>query len=124
MAEKQKRILYVGTHADDDPEKAAMPFVLACAALAMGIEVIITLQGNGVYLAQKGYAETIPQGGGFPPMAELMDNFAELGGMLKVCVPCIKSRNIKEAELLEGTQTTGAAALNAEAIEADAVMVY
>ena len=29
MAEEEKRILYVGTHAADDPEKAAMPFVLA-----------------------------------------------------------------------------------------------
>ena len=48
MAEKKKKILYVGTHAGDDPEKAAMPFVLACAALAMDIEVSVTLSGNGV----------------------------------------------------------------------------
>ena len=57
-------------------------------------------------------------------MHELLANFLELGGTLKVCVPCIKSRNIKESELVENTQTTGAATLNAEAIEADAVMVY
>ena len=48
----------------------------------------------------------------------------ELGGELKVCVPCIQSRNIEESELVEGSQTTGAGALNVEAIEADAVMVY
>ena len=29
MAEKEKKILYIGTRADDDPEKAAMPFVMA-----------------------------------------------------------------------------------------------
>jgi uncharacterized protein involved in oxidation of intracellular sulfur len=124
MTDKEKKIIYVGTHAADDPEKAAMPFVLACAALAMGINVTITLQGNGVYLAQKGYTENLPQGGGFPPMQELLVNFLELGGILKVCVPCIESRNISISELVEGTQTTGAAALNAESIEADAVMVY
>jgi uncharacterized protein involved in oxidation of intracellular sulfur len=48
----------------------------------------------------------------------------ELGGKLKICVPCIKSRNIEESELVEGAQITGAGALNVEAIEADAVMVY
>ena len=113
-----------GDKGEGDPEKAAMPFVLACAALAMSIKVNVTLQGNGVYLAQRGYIETMPQGGDFPPMQELLANFLELGGMLKVCVPCIESRNIAMSELIEGTQTTGAAALNAEAIEADAVMVY
>ena len=35
----EKKILYIGTRADDDPEKAAMPFVMACAALAMNIKV-------------------------------------------------------------------------------------
>lgn len=120
----EKKILYIGTHADDDPEKAAMPFVMACAALAMDIKATITLQGNAVYLAQKGYAEKVLPSGGFPPMKELLDNFMELGGKLKVCVPCIKSRNIEESELVEDSQTTGGGALNVEAIEADAVMVY
>ena len=124
MAEKGKKILYIGTRADDDPEKAAMPFVMACAALAMDIKATIALQGNAVYLAQKGYAEKVLPGGGFPPMKDLLANFMELGGELKVCVPCIKSRNIEESELVEGSMTTGAGALNVEAIEADAVMVY
>lgn len=124
MAEKEEKILYIGTRADDDPEKAAMPFVMACAALAMGIKATIVLQGNAVYLAQKGYAEKMLPGGGFPHMKELLGNFMELGGELKVCVPCIKSRNIEESELVEDSQMTGAGALNVEAIEADAVMVY
>jgi uncharacterized protein involved in oxidation of intracellular sulfur len=124
MADKEKNSLYVCTHADDDPEKASIPFVLACAALATGIKATVILQGDGVYLAKKGYADTLPQGGGFPHIQELMANFMELGGMLKICVPCIESRNIKEFELVDGTQTTGAAAINAEAIEADVVMVY
>ena len=63
-------------------------------------------------------------GGGFPHMKELLANFMELGGDLKICVPCIKSRNIEESELVEDSQMTGAGALNVEAIEADAVMVY
>ena len=121
---KEEKILYIGTCAGDNPEKASMPFVMACAALAMDIKATIALQGNAVYLAQKGYVDKMLPGGGFPPMKELLANFLKLGGELKVCVPCIKIRNIDESELVEGSQTTAAGALNIEALEADAVMVY
>ena len=120
----EEKILYIGTRAGDDPEKAAMPFVMACAALAMDIKATIVLQGNGVYLAQKGYIDKMLPGGGFPPMKKLLADFMELGGELKVCVPCLKIRNIEESELIEGSQTTAAGALNIAAMEASAVLVY
>lgn len=123
-ATKEEKILYIATCAGEDPEKASMPFVMACAALAMDIKATVVLQGNAVYLAQKGYVDKMPPGGGFPPMQELLTNFLELDGELKVCVPCIKSRNIEESELVAGSKTTAAGALNIEAIEANAVMVY
>lgn len=125
MTENQaEKILYIATCAGDNPEKAAMPFVMANAALAMDIKATVVLQGNGVYLAQKGYVDTMLPAGGFPPLKELLASFLELGGELKVCVPCIKSRNIAESELVEGSQTTAAGALNVEVLESNAVMVY
>lgn len=125
MAEtKEEKILYIATCAGDNPEKAAMPFVMANAAMAMEIKATVVLQGNGVYLAQKGYVDTMLPAGGFPSIKELLASFMELGGELKVCVPCIKERNIEESALVEGSQTTAAGALNLEAIKADAVMVY
>lgn len=123
--EATEKILYIGTKAGDDPEKAAMPFVMANAALAMDIEATVCLQGNGVYLAQKGYAEKMLPPGGFPPLKKLVSEFVELGGKLLVCVPCIKERQIDEAaELIDGAQTTAAGALNVEATESKAVFVY
>ena len=120
-----EKILYIGTVAGENPEKAAMPFVMASAALAMDVEAVIALQGNGVYLAQKGYAEKMTKPGGFPPMDKLLNDFMELGGRLLVCVPCIKERNIDEkSDLIEGAATTAAGALNLEAIESKAVFVY
>lgn len=121
---KEEKILYIATCAGDNPEKAAMPLVMANAALAMDIKATVVLQGNGVYLAQKGYVDTMLPAGGFPPVKELLASFMELGGELKVCVPCLKERNINESELVDGSQTTAAGALNLEAIEANAVMVY
>jgi predicted peroxiredoxin len=56
MTEKQEKIMYFCTHASGNPEKAAMPFVMANAALAMDVKAIVVLQGEGVYLAKRGYA--------------------------------------------------------------------
>ena len=124
MAEKEEKIFYIGTHAGDDPEKAAMPFVMACAALAMDIKATVCLQGNGVYLAKKGYADNMLPSGGFPHINELIHNFMELGGQMGVCVPCIKARNIAETDLIDGAKTTAAGAVNIEAMESNAVFVY
>ena len=124
MSEKQEKILYICTSGKDNSEKAAMPFVLGGAALAMDVQATIVLNGEGVTIAQKGFAETMPQGGGFPPMQKLLADFMELGGKLWVCGPCIKVREIDEADLVEGASITAAGAVNVEAIEADAVFVF
>ena len=125
MAEKEEKILYICTHAGEDPEKAAMPFVMANAAITMDIKTTIALQGNGVYLAQKGYVDTMLPAGGFPPVKKLIHDFMEHGGKLLVCVPCIKERNINEnSDMIDGAQTTAAGTLTVEALESDAVFVY
>ena len=124
MASSTEKILYIGTHAFDNPEKAAMPFVMANAALAMDIKATVVLQGEAVYLASKGFAAHVTKPGGFPPIKKLVDEFIELGGKLLVCVPCINERSIDESELIKGAETTAAGALNIEAMSANAVMVY
>ena len=124
MTEKVEKVVYIATHAGEDTEKASMPFVMASAALAMDVNAIIVLQGNAVYLAQKGYVDNVLPGGGFPPIKKLVEEFMELGGQLRVCVPCIKARNIDETDLIAGAETTAAGAVNVEAMEADAVFTY
>lgn len=124
MTEKEEKILYIGTHGGEDPEKASMPFVMACAALAMDIKATVCLQGNGVYLARKGYADNVLPSGGFPHVKELLETFMELGGKMLVCSPCIKSRNIEEADLIDDVEITAAGALNIEAMGSGAVFVY
>jgi uncharacterized protein involved in oxidation of intracellular sulfur len=117
--------LYIATCGGDSPEKAAMPFVMANAALAMDVQATVCLQGNGVYLAQKGYAKHMVAPGGFPSMAKLIGDFIELGGKLLVCAPCIKERQIdEERDLVEGAEITAAGALNLLAMESKAVFVY
>lgn len=125
MSVTEEKILYLGTHGGENPEKAAMPFAMANAALAMDIKATVVLQGNGVYLARKGYTDNMLPPGGFPPLTKLMKDFIDQGGKLLVCVPCIKERKIEEAaDLIEGAETTAAGALNVEAMEAKAIFTY
>ena len=57
MAEEKEKIVLVATHAGEDPERAIFPLMLANAAQSMDVEAVVVLQGNGVYLAKKGYAD-------------------------------------------------------------------
>ena len=125
MTEKEEHILFICTHAADHPEKAANPFVMANAAMAMDVKATIVLQGDGVYLAKKGYIEHLLKPGGFDPFTKLMADFKDLGGKLRVCVPCIKARNIDPSDLIEGADATVAAgSLITESLKADTVFTY
>jgi intracellular sulfur oxidation DsrE/DsrF family protein len=72
--------------------------------------------GDGVKIAQKGYADTMPRGGDFPPMKELLASFIEQGGKMWVCGPCIKTRDIPESDLIEASSVKAAGSVNLEAI--------
>lgn len=124
MSETTEKILYLSTHGDENLDKASIPFVLANGALAMDIQATVILQANAVFFAKKGFAETVPASGGFPPMQKLLSDFIELGGTIQVCGPCIKDRGITPDELIDGATVTAAAQVNLAAIEADAVFVY
>ncbi|NMC43054.1 MAG: multidrug transporter [candidate division Zixibacteria bacterium] len=124
METKAEKILYITTIGAENPEKAAFPFVLANAALAMDIEATIVMQGSAVEFAKTGFVDTIPAAGGLPPMKKLLADFLELGGKTLVCGPCIKEYGVKESELVAGAEVTAAAQINIAALAADAVLVY
>jgi predicted peroxiredoxin len=58
-------------HGPDHSEHVTIPFVMAVAALASDVEAGIGLQVDGVEIAIKGRADTIP-GEGSPPLAKLI----------------------------------------------------
>lgn len=106
MADNEKLVFMV-THGPDHPEHATIPFVMAAAALASDVAVSIGFQADGVTLAKRGVAETV-EAPGFPPLAKLLADVRELGGSLLVCNPCIKSRGIDPADLVEGAEVVAA----------------
>ena len=122
MADKEK-IVYIVTHAGEDPERATFPFMLATAAQAMEVEAVVALQGVSVFLAKKGYLEHVVAAG-LPALKDLVANYLESGGKLLVCTPCIRDRNIEESDLLEGAELIAAARLNQEILSANSTLVY
>ena len=80
MSEAKEKIVLISTHGGEDPERAIFPMMLANAAQSMDVEAVVVLQGNGVYLAKKGFADgvTFP---GLTPLKTLVYNYVANGGM-------------------------------------------
>lgn len=98
------------TRAKDDPDRATVAFVVANAAVASEQETVVFLSTEGVRLAVKGYADDVAEEG-FAPLADLMANFAAVGGKIYVCSPCFKRRKLDESKLIAGAVVVGGAKL-------------
>lgn len=65
------RLLYVASHAMDDPTRAGLGFVFANGAKEAGHDAVIALAGDAVLLMKETIAaNTVPVG--WPPVKELM----------------------------------------------------
>jgi predicted peroxiredoxin len=122
MAEGKKFVI-MATHGPDHPEMATIPFVMGGAAASADVEVVMGFQGEAVMLVKRGVAETVtaPE---FTPLAELLTTIREFGGSFLVCGPCIKSRGITEADLIEGAHVVTAGRFVAEIASATNALVY
>jgi uncharacterized protein len=121
--EQKEGVVIIATHAGEDADRATFPFVMGNAALATDEKAIVVLMGSGVYLAKKGYAESV-HGRGFDPLKKLIDSFLELGGRILVCSPCIKDRNIAPSDLIDKSEVIAGATVIAESCKANAVLNF
>ena len=118
-----EKLVFMVLHGPDHPEHATIPFVMGCAALASDVEVVLGFQADGVELVHAGVADGI-HAAGFPPLAKLLADFRELGGTMLVCGPCINSRGITAADLIDGAEVVAAGRFVAEITSATNSLVY
>jgi len=118
-----EKLVIIGTHSEENPELAILPFVMACTATASEMEPVVVLQGPGVWLARKNYAKTISVSS-FPPLDELMEAYLESKGRLLVCAPCINKRGMTQEDLVEGAVVVNAPTVIKEIGEAKQVVSY
>ena len=106
-----KKLFYCATYGKENPEKATLPFLLANNAVNADLDTTVFLTIEGVWLATKGYADSIHKEG-FPPLNEVIKAFLESGGKVWACGACTKPRSITPEKLVDGARIVTADMVN------------
>jgi predicted peroxiredoxin len=93
-----------------DPERATLPFIVANAAAAAGVDATVVCTIDGVNLGVRDGARDVaaPQ---MPKLQDLFDGLLAAGGEVWLCSACTKPRGITEADLAPGVRIVGAATI-------------
>jgi len=102
------KIIVSCNHGNEDAERATLPFVVGNVAASADQQTAVLLTIDGVWLATKGYADSIHKEG-FPPLREVIQSFVANGGEIWACGTCTKPRGITEGDLIEGAHIVTAA---------------
>jgi predicted peroxiredoxin len=94
----------------EDAERVTVAFLVATAGLAAGKHVGVWLTKEAVRLAIEGQAVATACDG-CPPLARLLEQFAEGGGELLPCPICFNTRKLDEGLLAPNARLTGATPL-------------
>ena len=104
------RVVVGCSHGEEDPDRVAVSYLTAGAALDQGKEVVMWLTVDGVRLSIKGYADGI-RVGKEPPVDRLHAQFIEKGGQFYVCPICFNERELDESSLVDNAELKGATPL-------------
>jgi predicted peroxiredoxin len=102
------KLLVHCTHGKDDSERATLAFVFGNVAATADQQTVLLLTIDGVWLATRGYAESIHHEG-FQPLREVIQSFVANGGQIWACGACTKPRGITEQDMIEGARIITAA---------------
>jgi predicted peroxiredoxin len=104
------RVIVGCTHGEEDPDRVAVSYLTAGAALDQGKQVVMWLSSEGVRLALRGYVDPI-RAELDPPIKRIHDQFIKKGGHFFVCPICFNERGLDAADLVEGAELKGATPL-------------
>jgi predicted peroxiredoxin len=104
------RVIVGCTHGEEDPDRVAVAYLTAVAALDQGNDVVMWLSVEGVRLALQGYVDPI-RAGQEPPIERLHGQFIDKNGRFYVCPICFKERDLDETQLVDNAELKGATPL-------------
>ena len=110
MSDGDGKVVINLTSGHEDADKVTVAFLVSTAALAAGKQVITFLTKEAVRLGLPGYGEAI-ESAGAPPVARLLEQYAEGGGELFVCPVCFNARKLDESQLVSNARLAGATPL-------------
>jgi predicted peroxiredoxin len=109
MAQNSKVVINLSTGLEDS-ERVTVAFLVGGAAAEQGKDVAMFLTKEAVRIGLPGYADWVACDG-CPPLARLVQQYAENGGQLFVCPICFGARKLDEEALLANAKLAGATPL-------------
>jgi len=95
------KFFYGITTSTNNPNKAALPLVLASTALDEGHDILVWFAAEGALLTKKGNAEKM-KSPIIGDIGELLKKVIHLGAVVGVCGTCTGFYGIDEPDLVEG----------------------
>lgn len=89
---------------DNNPNNVTIAFTMGVTALKKGHKVELMLLSDAVHLAEKGYAKKIDIGEPFEAVEDLLQDYLEKGGKLKVCSSCMVHNGVTEENIIAGSE--------------------
>src|SRR5437773_10789362 len=90
----------------EDAETVTVAFLVAVGAAETGRETMMFLTKEAIRLATPGFARAVACDG-CPPLADLLERYANAGGQYLVCPICMQTRQVEAASLIEGAEAGG-----------------
>jgi predicted peroxiredoxin len=106
---KRKVVINLATGLED-AERVTVAFLVGNAALEHGRQVTMFLTKEAVRLGLPGHAEAVACDG-CPPLARLVQQYADGDGELLVCPICFSARKLDESRLNGNAKLGGATPL-------------
>lgn len=110
MENKKKLVVLISRGFDD--ERASVAWSIANGGIKSDLEVSIFLTSSGVDWVRKGAAEAAHLNPFDPSMNEMIQTVVDNGSKIMICPPCLKARNVSEADLIDGVVVTGSGAMH------------
>lgn len=101
-------LLFPCSYAEDDPERATVPFIAAATAAVSGHRAVVVCTVEAANLGVPGVADRI-EADGLPALGELVRQLIASGGEVWVCSACATKRGITGGHLVDGASIVGAA---------------
>lgn len=112
MAETNSKLVVLVTKGIES-ELSSVAFTIANGGFTAGLEVKIFLTSTAIDLVRK-RGQAMTQVAPLDPLAKLIGDFMQRGGVVWACTPCVTSRGYQQEDLLDGVVITGASVMHAD----------
>jgi predicted peroxiredoxin len=106
-----------------DQELSSVAFTIANGGITAGLKVSIFLTSAAIDLVRRN-GQRMTHVAPMEPLAKMMEDFINRGGVIWACPPCVQSRGYSQADLIEGVTIVGASAMHAKIKEGAATLSF